>query len=87
MRGKRILIGRNGISVRFANTLDKEQLADLRVLQQHDDWGTDYSDYDSQFYNRTLNGLEDFLSWKNDTVPSKGVILVAEKEGKIITTV
>ena len=86
MRGKRILIGRNCINIRLAILDDIEQLVNLRILQQHEDWGSEYIDYDSNFYNRTFDVLEDFICWKNGVQPSKGVIFIAEIKGKIIAT-
>lgn len=80
MRGKRILIGRNCINIRLATLDDIEQLTNLRILQQHEDWGSEYTDYDSNFYNRTLNALDDFLSCES------GVIFIAEIKGEIIAT-
>lgn len=80
MRGKRILIGRNKISIRTANEDDIEKISDLRVLQQHDDWGSDYPNNDNDFYNRTL-------SYMNTAIRSCDFkMFVAEIEGSIIAT-
>lgn len=86
MHGKRILIGKNCIEIRLATLEDTDQLTNLRILQQHEDWGSEYIDYDGNFYNRTFAALEDFIHWKNNTPPSKGVIFIAETKGKIIAT-
>lgn len=84
--GRRILIGRNFINIRLATIDDIQQLVNLRILQQHDDWGSEYVDYDGKFYTRTLNALKDFLYREDDLQPSKGVIFIAEMHGKIIAT-
>ena len=86
MYGRRILIGRNYINIRAATINDIQQLADLRILQQHDDWGSEYIDYDGNFYARTTNELSDFLYKEDGLQPSKGVIFIAEIHGKIIAT-
>lgn len=86
MHGKRILIDRNNINIRLATLNDIEQLVDLRILQQHEDWGSEYVDHDNDFYNRTLDVLDDFLRWKNGVQPSRGVIFIAEIKGNIIAT-
>ena len=86
MRGKRILVGRNYINIRLAILDDIEQLVNLRILQQHEDWGSEYIDYDSNFYNRTFDVLKDFIRCKNGIQPSKGVIFISEIKGKIIAT-
>lgn len=62
MRGRRLLIGRNSVNVRLATIDDINQLADLRMLQQREDWGGDYEDYDGNFYNRTVSALKQFIS-------------------------
>lgn len=80
MRGRRLLIGRNNINIRLATMDDIEQLVNLRILQQQEDWGSEYIDYDGDFYNRTLNALDDFLRWES------GVIFIAETKGKVIAT-
>lgn len=86
MYGRRILIGRNYINIRAATINDIQQLADLRILQQHDDWSSEYIDYDGNFYARTTNALSDFLYKEDGLQPSKGVIFIAEIHGKIIAT-
>ena len=86
MYGRRILIGRNYINIRTATIDDIQQLVSLRILQQHDDWGSEYIDYDCNFYARTSNALSDFLYKEDGLQPSKGVIFIAEIHGKIIAT-
>lgn len=84
MRGRRLLIGRNSVNVRLATIDDINQLADLRMLQQREDWGTDYEDYDGNFYNRTVSALKQFIGC--DKQKSKAVIFIAEAHGAIIAT-
>lgn len=84
MRRKRILIGKN-INIRLATIDDIDQLINLRLLQQHEDWGSDYTDVNNDFYKRTLNSLFDFLCCDN-IQQQKGVIFIAEKGNKIIAT-
>lgn len=67
--------------IRVANKNDIERLAELRLLQQYEDWGSEYHDYDKHFYERTIMFLQDILS-----APFKGVIFVAEENGNIIGT-
>ena len=86
MYGRRILIGRDSINIRLATIDDIRQLVNLRILQQRDDWGSEYVDYDGKFYTRTLNALNDFLYREDDLQPPKGVIFIAEMHGKIIAT-
>ena len=86
MRGRRLLIGRNNINIRLATIDDINQLADMRISQQIEDWGADYADHDGDFYNRTIHALDDFTRWHDDIPPSKGVIFVAEVNGTIIAT-
>ena len=86
MRGRRLLIGRNGVNVRLATIDDIKQLADIRMLQQHEDWGSDCVYRDNDFYNRTVHALDDFTRWHDGVQPSKGVIFVAEANGAIIAT-
>lgn len=64
VHGKRILIGRNHIKIRLATIDDIEQLTNLRIIQQHEDWGSEYIDYDNNFYNRTYDALEDLYFGK-----------------------
>lgn len=80
MRGRRLLIGRNDINIRLATIGDIEQLINLRILQQQEDWGSEYIDYDGDFYNRTLNALNDFLRRES------GAIFIAETKGEVIAT-
>lgn len=86
MYGRRILNGRNSINIRVATINDIQQLVDLRILQQHDDWGSEYIDYDGNFYARTLNALSDFLYREDGLQSLRGLIFVAEIHGKIIAT-
>lgn len=86
MYGRRILIGRNFINIRVATIDDIQQLVNLRILQQRDDWGSEYINYDCNFYARTSNALSDFLYKEDGLQPSKGVIFIAEIHGKIIAT-
>lgn len=66
--------------IRKATLNDLEELAQLRILQQHDDWGDDYEDIDNNFYNRTL------VAFGNLITNGLGVIYIAEKDNKIIAT-
>lgn len=81
MRGRRIQIGRDKLNIRLANKDDVEELTNLRILQQHEDWETDYFDYDNNFYHRTFNAMTSFMS-----APHGGVIFVGEIDGYIIAT-
>lgn len=66
--------------IRKATLNDLEELARLRILQQHDDWGEDYVDIDNNFYSRTL------IAFGNLIANGLGVIFIAEKDNKIIAT-
>lgn len=66
--------------IRKATLNDLEELAQLRILQQHDDWGEDYADIDNNFYSRTLIAFENLIA--NEL----GVIFIAEKDNRIIAT-
>lgn len=86
MRSKKVTVVRDKVNIRIATLDDIKQLVNLRILEQRGKWGSEYNDFDNNFYSRTLNALKDFLNWKGNIPPSKGIIYIAEKDGKIVAT-
>lgn len=73
------------IRFRKATYKDLNKLTELRILQQIDDWGSEYSDMNNDFYDRTLKSLGELLR-VDDAQQSNCTIFVAEKDSKIVAT-